>query len=151
MLKICKYTLYFAYVKRIWKLTRFTHFICKVFATKILLYGKFSLFLTLFSTCCAAALFLQLQLENLSFLCSSDNTCPDYDWLIDWLWFWPRAWWWWWYQWWGMLCLNPVLAKFRWQSTSTGFVILYLILLNLQIKVPMWISVQMKHPFHQFS
>ena len=31
----------------IWKLTRFTHFIPKVFATKILLSGKFSPFLTL--------------------------------------------------------------------------------------------------------
>ena len=42
----------------------------------------------IFSTCCAADHFLQL--ENLSFLCSSDNTCPSsmpalimIDWLID--------------------------------------------------------------------
>ena len=31
----------------------------------------------IFSTCCAAALFLLMELENLSFLCSSDNTCPS--------------------------------------------------------------------------
>ena len=35
------------HLSRIWKLTRFTHFIRKVFATKILLSGKFSLFVTL--------------------------------------------------------------------------------------------------------
>ena len=42
----------------------------------------------IFSTCCAADHFLHL--ENLSFLCSSDNTCPSsmpalimIDWLID--------------------------------------------------------------------
>ena len=46
MLKICKNTLY-AYVSRIWKLTRFTRLIRKVFVTKILLSGKFSPFLTL--------------------------------------------------------------------------------------------------------
>ena len=46
MLKIGKHTL-FAYVSRIRKLTRFTRLIRKVFATKILLSGKFLLFLTL--------------------------------------------------------------------------------------------------------
>ena len=44
----------------------------------------------IFATSCAAALFLLMELENLSFLCSSDNTCPSsmpalimIDWLID--------------------------------------------------------------------
>ena len=46
MLKICKHTFY-AYLSRIWKLMQFTHFIRKVLATKILLSGKFSFFLTL--------------------------------------------------------------------------------------------------------
>ena len=46
MLKICKHTFY-AYVSRIWKLMQFTCFIRKVFATKILLSGKFLLFVTL--------------------------------------------------------------------------------------------------------
>ena len=46
MLKICKHTFY-AYVSRIWKLMQFTCFIRKVFATKILLSGKFLPFLTL--------------------------------------------------------------------------------------------------------
>ena len=55
MLKICKHTFY-TYVSRIWKLMQFTCFIRKVFATKILLSGKFSFFLTLpdahlFATC----------------------------------------------------------------------------------------------------
>ena len=44
--KSCKTTFY-AYLSRIWKLARFTRFIRKVFATKILLSGKFSLFVTL--------------------------------------------------------------------------------------------------------
>ena len=44
--KSCKTTFY-AHLSRIWKLTRFMHFIRKVFATKILLSGKFSLFVTL--------------------------------------------------------------------------------------------------------
>ena len=35
------------HLSRIWKLTRFTRFIRKVFATKILLFGKFLLFVTL--------------------------------------------------------------------------------------------------------
>ena len=43
MLKICKHTFY-ANLSQIWK---FTRFIRKVFATKILLSGKFSLFVTL--------------------------------------------------------------------------------------------------------
>ena len=37
----------YAHLSQIWKLTRFTRFIRKVFATKILLSGKFSLFVTL--------------------------------------------------------------------------------------------------------
>ena len=48
MLKICKHTFY-PYLSRIWKLARFTRFIRKVFATKILLSGKFSFFLSLMS------------------------------------------------------------------------------------------------------
>ena len=44
--KSCK-TTFNAHLSRIWKLTRFTRFIRKVFATKILLSGKFSLFVTL--------------------------------------------------------------------------------------------------------
>ena len=44
--KSCKHTFY-GHFSRIRKLTQFTHFIWKVFATKILLSGKFSLFLTL--------------------------------------------------------------------------------------------------------
>ena len=44
--KSCKTTFY-AHLSRIWKLARFTRFIQKVFATKILLSGKFSLFVTL--------------------------------------------------------------------------------------------------------
>ena len=43
MLKICKHTFY-ANLSQIWK---FTRFIRKAFATKILLSGKFSLFVTL--------------------------------------------------------------------------------------------------------
>ena len=46
MLEICKHTFY-AYLSRIWKMMQFTGFIRKVFATKILLSGKFSLFVTL--------------------------------------------------------------------------------------------------------
>ena len=46
MLEICKYTFY-AYLSRIWKMMQFTRFIRKVSATKILLSGKFSFFLTL--------------------------------------------------------------------------------------------------------
>ena len=46
-IKSCKPTFY-AHLLRIWKLT---HFIRKVFATKILLSGKFSLFLTLSPVC----------------------------------------------------------------------------------------------------
>ena len=44
--KSCKPTFY-AHLLRIWKLARFTRFIRKVFATKILLSGKFLLFVTL--------------------------------------------------------------------------------------------------------
>ena len=44
--KSCKTTFY-AHLMRIWKLARFTRFIRKVFATKILLSGKFLLFVTL--------------------------------------------------------------------------------------------------------
>ena len=44
--KSCKTTFY-AHLSQIWKLTRFTRFIRKVFATKILLSGKLSLFVTL--------------------------------------------------------------------------------------------------------
>ena len=44
----CK-TNFYAHLSRIWKLTQFTRFIRKVFATKILLSGKFSLFVTLMS------------------------------------------------------------------------------------------------------
>ena len=44
--KSCK-TTFNAHLLRIWTLTRFTRFIRKVFATKILLSGKFSLFVTL--------------------------------------------------------------------------------------------------------
>ena len=46
VLKICKHTFY-AYFSQIWKLMHFTRFIRKVFATKIMLSGKFSFFLTL--------------------------------------------------------------------------------------------------------
>ena len=49
MLEICKHTFY-AYLSRIWKMMQFTGFIRKVFATKILLSGKFSTFLTLQKT-----------------------------------------------------------------------------------------------------
>ena len=45
--KSCKTTFY-VHLSRIWKLARFKRFIRKVFATKILLSGKFSLFATLF-------------------------------------------------------------------------------------------------------
>ena len=48
--KSCK-TTYYAHLSQIWKLTRFTRFVQKVFATKILLSGKFSLFVTLFKHC----------------------------------------------------------------------------------------------------
>ena len=44
--KSCKTTFY-AHLSRIWKLAQFTRFVRKVFATKILLFGKFSLFVTL--------------------------------------------------------------------------------------------------------
>ena len=44
--KSCKTTFY-AHLSQIWKLAQFTRFIQKVFATKILLSGKFSLFATL--------------------------------------------------------------------------------------------------------
>ena len=44
--KSCKTTFY-AHLSRIWKLARFTRFIRKVFATKILLSGQLSLFATL--------------------------------------------------------------------------------------------------------
>ena len=44
--KSCKTTFY-AHLSQIWKLTGFTCFIRKVFATKILPSGKFSLFVTL--------------------------------------------------------------------------------------------------------
>ena len=43
MLKICKHTFY-AFVLRNWTMMQFMRFIRKVFATKILLSGKFSLF-----------------------------------------------------------------------------------------------------------
>ena len=43
VLKICKHT-FNAYLLRIWKLMHFTRFIQKVFATKIMLSGKFSFF-----------------------------------------------------------------------------------------------------------
>ena len=46
MLEICKHTFY-AYLSRIWKMMQFTGLIRKVFATKILLSGKFLLFVTL--------------------------------------------------------------------------------------------------------
>ena len=46
MLEICKHTFY-AYLSQIWKMMQFTGLIRKVFATKILLSGKFSPFLTL--------------------------------------------------------------------------------------------------------
>ena len=46
MLEICKHTFY-AYLSQIWKMMQFTGFIRKVFATKILLSGKFLLFVTL--------------------------------------------------------------------------------------------------------
>ena len=49
MFKICKHTFY-AYLSRIWKMMQFTRFIRKVFATKILLSGKFLPFLTLISS-----------------------------------------------------------------------------------------------------
>ena len=45
-LRSCKHTFY-GHLSQIQKLTRFTCFIRKLFATKILLSGKFSLFLTL--------------------------------------------------------------------------------------------------------
>ena len=44
--KSCKTTFY-THLARIWKLSQFRRFIRKVFATKILLSGKFSLFVTL--------------------------------------------------------------------------------------------------------
>ena len=46
MFEICKYPFY-TYLSQIWKMMQFTGFIRKVFATKILLSGKFSPFLTL--------------------------------------------------------------------------------------------------------
>ena len=46
MLKFCNHTFY-AYLSQIWKLMQFMCFIRKVFVTKILLSGKFSLFVTL--------------------------------------------------------------------------------------------------------
>ena len=46
MHKSCKTTFY-AHLSQIWKLARFMRFIQKVFASKILLSGKFSLFVTL--------------------------------------------------------------------------------------------------------
>ena len=46
MLEICKHTFY-AYLSQIWKMMQYTRFIWKVFATKILLSGKFSFFATL--------------------------------------------------------------------------------------------------------
>ena len=63
----------------------------------------------IFSTSWAAALFLLMELENLSFLCSSDNTCPSsmpalmiimlcvqlYMVMVMIWW-----WWWWWFGWW---------------------------------------------------
>ena len=48
--KTCK-TTFCAHLSQIWKLTRFTRFIRKVFAAKILLSGKFSLFVTLIEHC----------------------------------------------------------------------------------------------------
>ena len=48
--KSCKNT-FCAHLSQIYKLTRFTRFIRKVFATKILLSGKFSLFVTLIEHC----------------------------------------------------------------------------------------------------
>ena len=45
-LKSCKHTFY-ALFSLVWKYMRFTRFIRKVFATKILLFGMFLLFLTL--------------------------------------------------------------------------------------------------------
>ena len=48
--KSCK-TTFCAHFSQIWKLARFTLFIRKVFATKILLSGKFSLFATLCILC----------------------------------------------------------------------------------------------------
>ena len=71
--KSCKTTLY-AHLSRIWKLTWFTRFIRKVFTTKILLSGKFLLFLTLYVTwSCVYSIFVifffkfQYLLKNKNF------------------------------------------------------------------------------------
>ena len=63
MLKICKHTFY-AYVSQIWKLMQFTCFIRKVFATKIMLSGKFSFFLTLGALNLAAVARTTHNVEN---------------------------------------------------------------------------------------
>ena len=54
--KSCKTTFY-AHLSRIWKLARFTRFIRKVFATKILLSGKFLLFVTLLESAQPSSIF----------------------------------------------------------------------------------------------
>jgi len=53
--KTCKTTCY-AHLLRIWKLAQFTRFIWKVFVTKILLSGKFLLFVTLGEVPCLSTL-----------------------------------------------------------------------------------------------
>ena len=70
--KSCKTTFY-AHLSRIWKLTRFTCFIWKVFATKILLSGKFSLFVTLVTTNLSYALWENNSGSNL--LWESSASC----------------------------------------------------------------------------
>ena len=62
-LKSCKNNLY-AHLSQIWKLMQFTRFIWKVFATKILLSGKFSLFVTLVSVSRHLALCQSSELQN---------------------------------------------------------------------------------------
>ena len=67
-LRSCKHTFY-RHLSRIRKLTRFTRFIWKVFVTKILLSGKFSLFLTLPSIYFFSGfLYVLLLDEQISFL-----------------------------------------------------------------------------------
>ena len=68
MLEICKHTFY-AYLSRIWKMMQFTRFIRKVFATTILLSGKFSLFLTLHITLIMCITVHQCLEEGSSSLC----------------------------------------------------------------------------------
>ena len=72
----CK-TTFHAHLSRIWKLTWFTHFIRKVFATKILQSGKFLLFVTLHIYSCKLIL-LHNCISATSCISTSSSWC---DWL----------------------------------------------------------------------